>query len=1030
MFLSKRAKVTSDKPAYTSKIKTPSGFKFVYSPKALSKRVKEKHHKLELLRKDLGKLMKRVDKDLGDEDLRTKAIAAVVSFIEQTGLRVGNEESVKDHKTFGATTLLVKHLKFRGSKVMLRFKGKKQVDQEHVVSGAKLIKVLRELVKGKKPTARVFEVDGKVIWDRAVNRYLAPFQVSAKDIRGFKANDLMKDALKHMDWKEALEEVAEEIGHTPNVLKNDYLDPALVKKHESKVSKAGLLDDTINGIKKLLTPGQQPTPQMKDYITRFMGSLKGQHIKPSVKTNSLILNAWEALMPLLPSSAMMTSGERNTEDQIRIINNYWRISGASKDHPDETDPYKMSRLLKGYGYIVGPPTTSAQYGHLKGNALDVSGADLNEIAKAVSLVNAHPELGVRFGPPLIEPANNAVHVNILSSNFNPQALAALLEKRTMTASVKPALSKRAQEEGTEDETPDDLDEVLEAFLSSNPPEDLVQEVGGLFARAAKELEIFTSFPKTCGCGIVYATLDDFLKLPFKKQPPTSNIVPDDAGLGCYTDIADYDLLHRDCTCLSTLVLKVSCIHGKEQKAVDTITLNPASRSIPLDTSATKAPVSPDEEAKLRRWNSTDVLPTIGVPKSKKSPNAPEADDLEGRARIEAITKPGAFLTYLVSYYPQFERMAVEHLVKLDPYTYFLLQYHNDPRHQDLAIKALEYLIESRPDAFFNLELFLDPAFKSYLTRAMLRLLATEPQRYFGNLHLYDYPVFAMYNKAAAFAVASKSPAFFLESVLPYFPEFHSLKTLAETKAGIKPPTDEAPTKPKTIAPAKLHKKPGNLDNYMVFSAFKLHEKDPDKYRILARMMADAGNLDFLRFKLQKTYPDLTPLLVQALKNTKSSKERLKLESKYPELKGKLLGFFEESTYKPALSKRAGIYGYWLSPSGRLHGVHGQTGHWDFLVEHPEWFDLSGVREGDYTPAFERGWIRLVTGSELNVEAIGQDGNEVIRRIQDVLPSIPSAHKVTIDLSGVLYSVTVPFQVLVEASEYSDLLEHDLSPSTR
>ena len=53
--------------------------------------------------------------------IRTKALAAVVAIMDETAMRIGNEDSARDAKTYGASTLKVKHLTFSGSKAKIKY---------------------------------------------------------------------------------------------------------------------------------------------------------------------------------------------------------------------------------------------------------------------------------------------------------------------------------------------------------------------------------------------------------------------------------------------------------------------------------------------------------------------------------------------------------------------------------------------------------------------------------------------------------------------------------------------------------------------------------------------------------------------------------------------------------------------------------------------------------------------------------------------------------------------------------------------
>jgi hypothetical protein len=324
--------------------------------------------------------------------------------------------------------------------------GKDQVKQDISTSNAKITKVLKELVNGNGKDDFVFEVDGTKIWDRAVNRYLEQFDVSAKDLRGFQANRLMRDALKHKDWDEALEEVAKTVGHEKATLKNQYLEPSLVEKYTTKptkkaeISKRALLNqDDANWLANVkpstTTITQQPAQQ-----TQAPTQNQQLRIQPGVKTNQLIVDAWKTLLPFLPPSAVMTSGTRTPDDQRRILRYYWGQAGFTPQTPGYGDYFAMSRTLIQNGWIVGPPATKAATSHLGGTAIDIGGAGLDEIAEAIQVVSEHPDLPVRFTKPLVEEKNNDVHVGIISARYDENAIAKVLQEirgsDTRVASIK------------------------------------------------------------------------------------------------------------------------------------------------------------------------------------------------------------------------------------------------------------------------------------------------------------------------------------------------------------------------------------------------------------------------------------------------------------------------------------------------------------------------------------------------------------------------------------------------------------------
>jgi len=236
IFLSKR--MASE---YVDKRTEESGnVTYIYDEKHLKKRNRQKEAKVKRLEKSISDLRDKVRDDLKSDDVKTVLTALAVGLIDDTFERVGNEESAEGGH-FGVTTWKVKHITFSGNKALIKYVGKSGVKQDKEVAQKSLVSALKALVKGKKKGDRVFETDDFKLSANDINKYLKKFKVTAKDIRGFHANTEMRKALKSArkgklpkdekekikklkeEFKKALEETAEKVGHEPGTLKNQYL---------------------------------------------------------------------------------------------------------------------------------------------------------------------------------------------------------------------------------------------------------------------------------------------------------------------------------------------------------------------------------------------------------------------------------------------------------------------------------------------------------------------------------------------------------------------------------------------------------------------------------------------------------------------------------------------------------------------------------------------------------------------------------------------------------------------------------------
>jgi len=224
---------------------------YVYSDRQVSNRNREKADRVEGLRKSISDLRAKVKKDLTCEDPHKRLTALAVALMDCTMERVGNHDSAEDGH-YGVTGWTADHIKVRGDKATITYVGKSGVDHEKVVESGPTLTALKKALKGKKGTDRLLE-DGDVGVDpEDVNAYLKEFDITAKDIRGFRANQEMckaltevrkngpknlprdrkeKDKILKAEFKKALETVAEIVGHGASTLKSQYLVPNLEESY-------------------------------------------------------------------------------------------------------------------------------------------------------------------------------------------------------------------------------------------------------------------------------------------------------------------------------------------------------------------------------------------------------------------------------------------------------------------------------------------------------------------------------------------------------------------------------------------------------------------------------------------------------------------------------------------------------------------------------------------------------------------------------------------------------------------------------
>jgi DNA topoisomerase I len=190
----------------------------------------------------LPKIRTRVEQDLCSTGMsREKVLAAVVRLLDTEYLRVGNERYAQDNKSFGATTLLCRHVKTDGGKVKMRFNGKHGKLHEVVITDRRLGRVVRKCKE--LPGQALFQyINGEgvphPITSDDVNAYIREAsggEFTAKHFRTWWASViafgemLEADEARRVSVQTVVEPVAEALGNTPAISRKSYVHPALIE---------------------------------------------------------------------------------------------------------------------------------------------------------------------------------------------------------------------------------------------------------------------------------------------------------------------------------------------------------------------------------------------------------------------------------------------------------------------------------------------------------------------------------------------------------------------------------------------------------------------------------------------------------------------------------------------------------------------------------------------------------------------------------------------------------------------------------
>ena len=94
-----------------------------YHEKWRDARDETKYDRMLIFGAALPKIRERVEADLSLPGLpKNKVLATIVSIMERTFIRVGNEEYARTNKSYGLTTMRNKHVDVKGSRVQFNFR--------------------------------------------------------------------------------------------------------------------------------------------------------------------------------------------------------------------------------------------------------------------------------------------------------------------------------------------------------------------------------------------------------------------------------------------------------------------------------------------------------------------------------------------------------------------------------------------------------------------------------------------------------------------------------------------------------------------------------------------------------------------------------------------------------------------------------------------------------------------------------------------------------------------------------------------
>jgi DNA topoisomerase-1 len=165
--------------------------------------------------------------------------------MERSLARGGNPEYAKQNNSFGLTTLRNDHVRIKGGRVVLDFRGKHGILHHKVVADAKLARILEHC--HDLPGAELFKYLDEAgqlrhVSSEDVNRYLREItgrHITAKDFRTWAATNLALMEIAALQQVRptkrsaaaVVKRVAEQLGNTPAVCRKSYIHPRVLSSY-------------------------------------------------------------------------------------------------------------------------------------------------------------------------------------------------------------------------------------------------------------------------------------------------------------------------------------------------------------------------------------------------------------------------------------------------------------------------------------------------------------------------------------------------------------------------------------------------------------------------------------------------------------------------------------------------------------------------------------------------------------------------------------------------------------------------------
>lgn len=232
-----------------------------------------KFYKMTSFGRQLPKIREQIDLDLDRKGWsKNKVVALILRLMEETHIRIGNEQYARRNKTYGLSTLRTRHVTLGKEKIKFDFVGKKGKKHSISLRNKRLIRLVNrcEEIPGWE-LFQYYDENGNKnsVESGMVNQYLHDISgelFTAKDFRTWAATIIFFEKMMelgvasrekeiHKNILKGFDAAAKELGNTRNVCRKYYVHPHIVNSYEN---------GTINKSFKKLQNTERQKPYFSD----------------------------------------------------------------------------------------------------------------------------------------------------------------------------------------------------------------------------------------------------------------------------------------------------------------------------------------------------------------------------------------------------------------------------------------------------------------------------------------------------------------------------------------------------------------------------------------------------------------------------------------------------------------------------------------------------------------------------------------------------------------------------------------------